>query len=241
MSDTCEWLHRSLRELPILRFPFQIDQLPNNGIYFLYEDGEVWGHGGHKPRIVRIGTHNDGNFQSRISEHFLLDEARKMDFGLDQAAPKDRSIFRKHIGRAILNKQGDPYLSIWNYDFMESETRARYWQERDIEKERRLEKEITTLIRESFSFRFIVVEDQAKRIGLTGLERPLIGTRGRCSSCRAAVSNYWLGRYSPRAQAQIRESGLWLIQHLKHEPLNLDEQQAVEAGIKSTLRWFAQT
>jgi len=34
---------------------------------------------GLKPRIVRIGTHKENNFQSRISEHFLLNES-KMNF-----------------------------------------------------------------------------------------------------------------------------------------------------------------
>ena len=30
---------------------------------------------------------------------------------------KDRSIFRKNIGRAILNKNNDSFLEIWNLDF----------------------------------------------------------------------------------------------------------------------------
>lgn len=44
MSDVCKWLHQSLEELPVLRFPFKMSKLPENGIYFFYEDGEVWGH-----------------------------------------------------------------------------------------------------------------------------------------------------------------------------------------------------
>jgi hypothetical protein len=42
----------------------------SGSIYFFYEDGEFWGHGGNRLRIVRIGTHKDGNFRSRIKEHF---------------------------------------------------------------------------------------------------------------------------------------------------------------------------
>jgi hypothetical protein len=72
--------------LQLIRYPFDINKLlPNNGVYFFYEDGEVWGHGSadddtnnnNKPRIVRIGTHKDGNFKSRISEYFLLNESKK--------------------------------------------------------------------------------------------------------------------------------------------------------------------
>jgi hypothetical protein len=74
-----------MEQLPLIRFPFKLETLPENGIYFFYEDGEFWGHGGEKLRIVRVGTHKDGNFRSRIMEHFLLDEAW-MDF--DKSKPK---------------------------------------------------------------------------------------------------------------------------------------------------------
>jgi hypothetical protein len=40
-----------LQELSILRFPFDTAQLPLNGIYFFYEDGDMWGHLGQQPRI----------------------------------------------------------------------------------------------------------------------------------------------------------------------------------------------
>jgi len=76
MSELCKWLHEQLEQLPFIKFPFKLEQLPENGIYFVYEDNEIWGHGGYKPRIVRIGTHKDGNFRSRIKEHFLLDQSK---------------------------------------------------------------------------------------------------------------------------------------------------------------------
>jgi hypothetical protein len=76
----------------------------------------LWGHGGFRPRVVRIGTHKDGNFRSRIIEHYLLDES-KMNFDSSKAAPRERSIFRKHIGRALLNKRQDDYLKVWEIDF----------------------------------------------------------------------------------------------------------------------------
>ena len=114
--DLCEWLHRSLDARPLFSCPFDLKALPLNGIYFFYEKGEGCNHEGTRPRIVRVGTHRDGNFQSRIAEHFLLDE-RKMSFTQDQPAPHERSIFRKNIGRALLNRAGDPYLSVWEMDF----------------------------------------------------------------------------------------------------------------------------
>jgi hypothetical protein len=66
--------------------------------------------------VVRIGTHRDGNFRSRIGEHFLLNES-KMNFTAENPAPHERSIFRKNIGRALLNRAGDDYLKTWEIDF----------------------------------------------------------------------------------------------------------------------------
>ena len=74
MSELCKWLHEQLEQLPLISFPFRLELLPKNGIYFFYEAGEVWGHGGNKLRIVRVGTHKNGNFRNRIKEHYLLDE-----------------------------------------------------------------------------------------------------------------------------------------------------------------------
>jgi hypothetical protein len=104
MSEKCSWLHSQLESLPLLRFPFNVKSLPSNGIYFFYEEGEMIDHGNSpKPRIVRIGTHKENNFQTRISEHFLLNES-KLNFTIANPKPSDRSIFRKNIGRALLNK-----------------------------------------------------------------------------------------------------------------------------------------
>src|SRR5690349_2841228 len=99
MSEQCRWLHHQLTQLPLIRYPFRLEQLPLDGIYFFYEDGETTDHGdGPQPRIVRIGTHKDGNFRSRMSEHYLLTaEAKKMAFDLDHPAPHERSIFRKNL------------------------------------------------------------------------------------------------------------------------------------------------
>ncbi len=70
-ADLCRWLRDQLERLPVVH-PFDLNRLPENGIYFFYEKGEAWGHGGERPRIVRIGTHREGNFRKRIAEHFLF-------------------------------------------------------------------------------------------------------------------------------------------------------------------------
>ena len=227
MADLCEWLHDQLERLPAIQYPFDLNRLPENGIYFLYEKGETWGLGGERPRIVRIGTHREGNFRSRIAEHFLLNE-RKMDFDATRSPPHDRSIFRKNIGRALLNRSHSPYLAVWNIDFTIKENLKRYEALRDISEERRIESEVTRILRETFFFRFVMLEGQAERMGSAGLEARLIGTVARCGACRPSPG--WLGLHSP--VEKIRQSGLWLVQHLAAEPLREgDQSRLVEAMI----------
>ena len=130
-AEAYRWLHENIQTLPLISFPFRREELPANGIYFFYETGETWGHGGPLSRVVRIGTHKDGNFRNRISEHYLPDDC-KMQFDASTAAPKDRSIFRKHLGRTILNRDGDPYLDTWEIDFTYRDRRERFGPQRDI-------------------------------------------------------------------------------------------------------------
>jgi hypothetical protein len=169
-SEKCSWLHNQLGFLPLVRFPFDVKALPSNCIYFFYEEDEIADHGnGLKPRIVRIGTHRENNFQSRIAEHFLLSES-KTNFTIANPKPSDRSIFRKNIGRALLNKNNDYYLKIWNIDYTSKENRLKGNLMRYIEKERQIESEITKILRARFSLRYIVLEEQEIRIGEQGLE-----------------------------------------------------------------------
>src|SRR5215213_6199704 len=125
MSELCQWLHQQLEQLPPVKYQFSKQQLPTDGIYFFYEDGESWGHGGQKPRIVRIGTHKKGNFRRRMSNHYLLNEASKMNFDSSKPAPHERSVFRKNIGRALLNRSHDPYLKVWELHFNSPERRSK--------------------------------------------------------------------------------------------------------------------
>jgi len=229
MSEDCAWLHKRLECLPLIKFPFERDQLPENGIYFFYEKGEICGHRGIRRRIVRIGTHRDGNFRNRIGEHYLL-SAAKMKFDNSMPAPKDRSIFRKNLGRALLRKRGDRYADLWEVDFTTSANRNKYRVQRDISHELMIEGEITNILRETFSFRFVSVPEEVDRLGSLGLERALIGTCARCDSCKP--SSRWLGLYSPKSK--IRESGLWLVQHLAAHCLTAQQRKMLERYVKQT-------
>lgn len=226
-TNTCEWLHGMLEKLPLIKFPFKLENLPENGIYFFYEQGEVWGHGGNMSRIVRIGTSKSGNFRSRIKEHFLLDE-RKMDFDETKPAPRDRSIFRRNIGRALLQKENNPYLEVWELNFTSKENREKFSHLRDIDMEKRIERRITEILRTKFRFRFTEVPNSSDVMGSKGLESSLIGTLAHCKLCKK--SDNWLGNFSP--VDKIRNSGLWLYQHLNSNSLTEGEKREVEKLIE---------
>jgi len=99
MSEICQQLHELFNDLPRYWFPFNELAIPRNGIYILFEKHE---HAHGVDRIVRVGTHTGENqLRSRLKQHFLNET-------------KDRSIFRKNIGRAMLQKAEDPFLEQWN-------------------------------------------------------------------------------------------------------------------------------
>jgi len=231
MSEPCKWLHKQLEQLPLIKFPFIVERLPRNGIYFFYETGELGGHNRNTFRIVRIGTHKKGNFRSRIMEHYLFNEV-KMNFDKDRSKPSDRSIFRKNIGRALLHKDNDEYLQIWDIDFTIRRNRESFGCQRDIDKEKRIESVITEIIRERFFFRYIVMESQMERMGSRGLESSLIGTVASCKVCKPSAN--WLGNYSPKQQ--LMDSGLWLVQHLKAGRIDENEKNTIITAIRNTQR-----
>src|SRR3989338_8228293 len=111
MSNTCNHLHNLFNSLPKHKFPFNINEIPLNGIYILFEKNEL---AHNTNRIVRIGTHTGNNqLRSRLNQHFINEN-------------KDRSIFRKNIGRALLHKQKDSFLADWEIDHTTKQARLHH-------------------------------------------------------------------------------------------------------------------
>lgn len=198
MSNICDRLHRWINALPILKFPFDEAKIPLNGIYVLFEKGE-FAHDTN--RIVRIGTHTGQNqLRSRLRQHFLTEN-------------KDRSIFRKNIGRCILQKAHDPFLAKWEIDLTTKQSRDKYSASVDLDKQRAVERETSKYMQESFSFVVFQVDEKDARLEL---ESKIISTVSLCERCQS--SQDWLGRYSPKKK--IKESGLWLVNELYKQPLS---------------------
>jgi hypothetical protein len=201
MPHLCEDLHRWANALPVFSFPFDAPALPLNGIYLLFEKGET-AHGAN--RIVRVGTHT-GNDQlrSRLKQHFLVEN-------------KDRSIFRKNIGRAFLNRDRDPFLSDWELDLTARKAKDQYSGRVDMARQQAIERRVSDYIQSSFSFVAVPADEKEQRLRI---EARLISTISFCETCRPSTS--WLGRFSPKEK--IKKSGLWLVNELYGQSLSNEE------------------
>lgn len=194
----CEDIHRLFNSMKRHSFPYNPDNIPLNGIYILFQKGER-AHG--FDRIVRIGTHTGKDqLRSRLWQHFVNEN-------------KDRSIFRKNIGRALLNKDTDPFLSKWELDLTSKENKDKYIKDVDMKKQKLVEKQVTKYLQENFTFVVFEVPDKDERLAL---ESKIISTVSSCNDCKASID--WLGNYSPKDK--IRKSGLWLVNELYKESLN---------------------
>ena len=207
MSEACQYLHDSLLRLPRLRRE-DLEEVPPNGVYALFEKGEE-AHGG--DRIVRIGTHRgQNNLAPRIREHLYTQN-------------KDRSIFRKHIGRCLLARAKDPFLAQWEIDLTTKQSRDAHKIDRAKLKE--VEEEVTRYMIGNFSFAVLSFDEQAERLRV---EESLLSTIFRCEDC--GPSETWLGKFHPTS-AIIRSCGLWNVQGLKGPVLDLGEaRRLVDTG-----------
>jgi hypothetical protein len=198
MQHLCEELHIWADALPVFSFPFDVRALPLNGIYLLYEKGET-AHG--KTRIVRVGTHTgDDQLRSRLQQHFLVEN-------------KDRSIFRKNIGRALLNRDRDPFLNDWELDLTTRSAKDLHSDRIDMARQQTVERNVSYYIRSNFSFAVLHADEKEQRLRL---ESRLISTISLCEKCQP--SKTWLGLFSPKEK--IRHSGLWLVNELYRQPLS---------------------
>lgn len=201
MSEICHEIHKIFNNLKEYSFPFDQNELPKNGIYILFEKGEKINE---LKRVVRVGTHTGENqLQSRLKQHFVKEN-------------KDRSIFRKNIGRALLNAENDSFLEQWELDLTTRANKEKYSEQVDFEKQQSVEKKVTEYIQNNFSFAVFEVLEKEQRLRIESL---IISTVSNCTNCKP--SENWLGLSSPKQK--IIDSGLWLMNELWKQSLSEDE------------------
>jgi hypothetical protein len=211
MSALCHALHHLVDQLKIHTFPFDPELFPKNGVYVLLEKGEK-AHGVN--RIVRIGTHTGKDqLRSRLSQHFVSEN-------------KDRSIFRKNIGRALLNQNADSFLRDWNLDLTTAAARRMHGAHIDSKKQQTVEQQVTAYMRSNFRFVVFRINDKEQRLRW---ESRIISTVARCEECKP--SPQWLGQFS--SKQKIVESGLWQVNELYKKPFSESEFVEFEQRIKT--------
>ena len=198
MSEECNIIHEWFNAMKRLHFPFNENEIPPNGIYVLFEKGEK---AHNNDRIVRVGTHTgDDQLRYRLWQHFINEN-------------KDRSIFRKNIGRALLNKENNTFLKQWEIDLTTRKAKNLHKSKIDFEQQKEIEGRVTKYLQNNFSF---VVFEVPKKENRLKIESKIISTISLCHDCQP--SKNWLGLHSPKEK--IRKGGLWLVNELYKEPLS---------------------
>lgn len=212
MSGLCYDLHQLAVRLPLHSFPFVESTIPEDGIYILFEEGED-AHG--QRRIVRVGTHTGvRQLRPRLRQHFVQQN-------------KDRSIFRKNIGRALLHRANDPFLKDWNLDLTTAAARRLHANRIDSGKQQSVEALVTAHLQVRCRFVVIPVADKPRRLLW---ESRMISTVAACPECQP--SRTWLGLSSPISK--IKDSGLWQVNELYKESFSASEYAAFDRMVAET-------
>ena len=185
-----------------------ISEMPASGVYLFFEKGEKIDIDGILyDRIVRVGTHRkDGNFPGRIRQHY----GNKGNLN----GNKNGSVFRLHIGGAIMRKQ-DP-----------DDSRLPGWLKQMGPSDPDIENDVSRTLRENFSFACFPVATKEERLSL---ESGLISLLAQHPLGKPSPS--WLGNHS--ARPVIRSTGLWNTQETDKKPLDDHQLARVAAGMES--------
>jgi len=195
-EELCARIHKSLEPLPTFKEPSKVPF--SNGLYFFYQKGETSMHAPNG-RIVRIGNHprSQNGLKRRLTMHY--------------SGNKNSSIFRKHLGGAILRKT-DP-----NHPCLAPAPGQGHWEKENMptcQKCKPIETEVKKLLRNDFRFRCIEIKDQNLR---NTLEKKLVATVSLCPICKPTKN--WLGKFA--YSENVRNSGLWNSDYVFEQSLIL--------------------
>ena len=177
---------------------------PRRGVYFFFEPGE-YREDGRTPRVVRVGTHalrknSDTTLWKRLRQHRGTMRGEMPGGGNHRG-----SIFRLHVGSAILRRDGlDGEYQSWG-EGQKADKKIRI-------REYPIEKKVSQHIR-LMPFLWLKVDDPSGPNSIRGyIERNAIGLLSNYGSLgmQEAIdppSPYWLGIHC--RSERVCESGLW--------------------------------
>ncbi len=205
--DLTNAIYDLFRALPRYGHHTPLSTLPANGMCLFFEAGETCCLKGKQvDRIVQIGSNqSDGRFPGRIRQHY----GRVNSLG----GNKNASIFRKHIGGALLSRSDphDPRIEDWNKPEGPTLADVEEWVSREL--------------RDRFSFICLPVDSHEDRLSL---KKGLIALLAQHPL--GHPSDSWLGRYA--LNPDISSSGLWNTQHVRSCPLSESQYSLIEKLVK---------
>lgn len=184
---------------------------PERGLYLFFEAGEQRMSAPFDQRIVRVGTHS----VSEGSKTTLWNRLRTHRGGLDMLGNHRGSIFRLHIGNALIRRHGvEGIFSTWSYG------QSAPKEVRTAEEE--LEKLVSEYIGRMLVLWLRISDPPGAKSDRAYLERNIIALISGPDGAIDLGSGNWLGRDSPRTE--ISSSGLWNLNYLglQYDPRMLD-------------------
>jgi hypothetical protein len=204
--------------------------LPQRGVYFFFEPGE-YREDGKTPRVVRVGTHAVSEGSRTTLWHRLAQHRGRLGSG---GGNHRGSIFRLHVGTALLNRglATAAAAAQWGSAHRPTALELR-------EAERQVEQAVSQYIR-AMPFLWVAVDDppskQSDRKVIEANAIGLLSNLGRDPVDPPSTS--WLGHWADRPA--VRGSGLWNVNHVDegYDPSFLS---LLERYIKATSpgRWRA--
>lgn len=209
MENKCLILHQIFNKMK--RYDYKtIDEIPfKNGIYIYFENGEKYTNNNITfDRIVRVGTDTgDNQLVSRMKQHLL-------------SKNKDRSIFRKNIGRAFLNKNNKlDELNYWNLDLTKKVDKDKHYNDEYEEMRKKNEDNVSDYLKNNMSFVLFPMDKKEDRLRF---EEAIISEL--YNSKDFIASKNWLGNYVPQTRANhVKESRMWVSQGIKAKRITDEE------------------
>lgn len=175
--------------------------VPKKGIYFFLQPEEIRMTSPFENRVVRIGTHS----VSTGSKSTLWNRLRTHRGGADGNGNHRGSIFRLHVGDALIRKHGfEKVFATWGIgQSAPEEIRS---------KETEIELEVSKIISEMQVLWLSVGDEASPDSDRTYLERNLIALLAGSKGPLDLPSRKWLGHWCSREA--ISYSGLWNVNHV---------------------------
>jgi len=174
--------------------------LPAKGLYLFFEDGEVRKQKS-ELRVTRVGTHGVSKGSKSTLWHRIKTHRGKLDLGGNHRG----SIFRLHVGNALINKLFDR-KQYSNWGVGQSAGRDITANEQD------LESEVSRYICRMKLLWLFVGDESGRNSDRAFLEKNIIGLLSYPAGTIDPPSADWLGNYS--SKEVIRKSGLWNLDYV---------------------------